>query len=107
MSKKDSIQFFFVSRSNIKPEMENNCDSWCRTASGNTAKCTFKWTIQHFLERKEQRGEYIESTIFSVTGSDDKETKWFLEFFPKGRDLYPVEADDYMSVYLYRTFAST
>ena len=28
--------------------------------------------------------------------------------FPKGRDLYPVkaEADDYVSVYLYRTFAS-
>ena len=72
--------------------MENNCDSWCRTASGNTAKCTFKWTIQHFLERKEQRGEYIESTIFSVTGSDDKETKWFLEFFPKGRDLWVSES---------------
>ena len=88
----------------VQPVKANRCDSWCRTASGKTAKHTFMWTIENFLERPEKRDDSIDSTVFSVKGPGDMITNWYLELHPKGQDLEPGDEEDYphdLPVYLY------
>ena len=83
--------FFFISRTSIKPEMAINCDSWCRTALGNSAKHTFKWTIENFLERPENFNESTQSSVFAVKGSNNTISKWYLALYPKGRHILGSE----------------
>ena len=78
----------------VQPVKANICDSWCRTASGNTVKHTFMWTIENFLERPEKRDDSIDSTVFSVKGPGDMITNWYLELYPKGQDLEPGDEDE-------------
>jgi len=87
---------------NVQNVKVNRCDSWCRTASGNTVKHTFMWTIENFLERPEKREEdSIESTVFSVTGPGDMITNWYLELYPKGQDPEPGDDSHDLPVNLY------
>ena len=78
----------------VQPVKANICDSWCRTASGNTVKHTFMWTIENFLERPEKKNDSIESTVFSVKGPGDMITNWYLDLDPKGQDLEPGDEDE-------------
>jgi len=83
-----------------------DCDVWCRTVHGNTAKKTFMWTIENFMERTEEKGDHIESSEFTVTGPDGKITEWHVNLYPKGEEPDPEEEPDdgdYVYVYLYNS----
>ena len=76
-----------------------DCDSWCITDSGRTAKTTFMWTIKNFKDRPEKKNEYMESLSFSVSGPDDRKTEWYLTLYPKGQ-YQGKDQDDYVTFYL-------
>jgi len=78
-----------------------NCDDCCRTVYGNTAKTTFLWTIENFMERPEEKGDHIESSEFTVAGPNGKITKWRLQLYPKGEDPDPEEEPDDADVFVY------
>ena len=83
-----------------------DCDDWCRTVYGNTAKKTFLWTIENFMERPEEKDEYIVSSDFTVTGPDGQITEWHLELYPQGENTDTgsgEEPDDGDYVYVYLT----
>ena len=60
-------------------------NAWCRTTFGDGVKTTFTWTIENFKNRNEKFGDPISSSLISVTGSDNKVTKWCFLVYPKGR----------------------
>ena len=67
---------------NIHPGFDT--DNWCRTSQGDTAKKSFTWTIEGFINRPEEHGEFIESASFCIIGPDDKTTEWKIRVYPKG-----------------------
>ena len=69
---------------NSPPEIET--DSWCRTTSGDKASTTFTWIIEDFLNRRENSGESLVSSTFTVSGPKDKVTTWELETYPKSEE---------------------
>ena len=71
---------------NAPPVIES--DSWCRTTSGDKASTTFTWTIEDFFNRSEKFGEFVQSSTFTLSGPNDKVTKWELRLYPKGDDDY-------------------
>ena len=77
----------------------DDCDSWCITDSGRSAKTTFMWTIKNFKDRPEEKNEYILSLIFSVSGPDDRKTEWYMTLYPKGQDQGQGQ-DDFPALYL-------
>jgi len=84
-----------------QPVIEADCDHWCRTAATNSVKTSFMWTIENFLERLEAKNDPLFSSVFSVTGPDNKTTKWVLELHHKGfPDLEPEEDDEHVYVNL-------
>ena len=81
-----------------------NCDDWCRTVYGNTAKKTYLWTIENFMERPEEKDDAIWSSDFTVTGPDGQITEWHLELYPQGENTDTgsgEEPDDGDYVYVY------
>ena len=66
---------------NAPPAIES--DSWCRTTSGEKASTTFTWTIEDFLNRPGTKDEAIRSSTFTVSGPNDKKTKWRLQLYPR------------------------
>ena len=78
------------------PQMESDCDSWCRTVLCKSDKTTFKWTIENFKERPEKRYEGIPSPRFKVTGPGNMTTTWSLRLFPQGDD----SDSEYITVHL-------
>ena len=85
-----------ISKDKPAIESDQDCDSWCRTVLCKSARTTFKWTIENFNSRPEERNQLIESSIFKVPGPD-KVTRWFLKLYPKGGDDDP----DYIVVDLH------
>ena len=79
---------------NIEPTAAS--DNWCRTTKGESVKTMFTWTIEGFLDRKENKfNESLESVCFSVTGPEDRVSKWNMKLYPQGHD----DADrDYKSL---------
>ena len=73
-------------------------DSWCRTTSGDKASTTFTWTIEDFLNRQEKVDESILSAPFTITGPNDKVTKWQLELYPRGESV--SEEEGTVGIYL-------
>ena len=71
---------------NKPPVLES--DSWCRTTIGDKASTSFTWTIEDFLNRPEEFGEFIVSSSFTVSGPNDL-TTWELNLYPKGDILSP------------------
>ena len=73
-------------------------DSWCRTTSGEKASTTFTWTVEDFLNHTEQNQEFIESSSFTISGPNDKVTKWALSLYPN-EDI-DDEGPDMLGLYL-------
>ena len=73
-------------------------DSWCRTTSGDKASTTFTWTIEDFLNHTEQNQKFIESSSFTISGPNDKVTKWALSLYPN-EDI-DDEGPDMLGLYL-------
>ena len=73
-------------------------DHWCRTSSGDTTVTTFTWTIEDFANLPEKTGESIESSTFLAKNPNDKDSKWQLDLYPKGRD---EKNGTYLAIYLY------
>ena len=79
---------------NAPPVIES--DAWCRTTSGDKASTTFTWTIEDFFNRPEKKDEFIRSSPFTVSGPNDKLTKWELHLYPKGDG----DGGDYLDLFL-------
>ena len=86
----------------------NELESWI-CGSGKpyvTVKTNVTWTIENFRNCREKYQEKITSSSFSVTDSDNRETKWcfYVFHFPKERQegLGEDKTDykDYIGVYL-------
>jgi len=71
-------------------------DYWCTTTFGDNVKTSFTWKIENFKSRTEKFQEKITSSIFFVTGSDNRLTKWCFHVYPKGDE----EDLDCVAVYL-------
>ena len=86
ISLKFTERIFITMGDNAPPVIES--DSWCRTTSGDKASTTFTWTIDDFFNRSEKSGEFVQSSTFTLSGPNDKVTKWELRLYPKGDDDY-------------------
>ena len=78
-------------------------DQWCRTTFGASVKTNFTWTIENFRNRPEKYQEYITSSSFYVTDSDNRVTKWCIYVFPKGRKVLgedKIDLRDFVCLYL-------
>ena len=51
-------------------------DNWCRNKAGESVKSNHCWTIEKFLDRKQNKR--IVSHKFEISGPDDKNTSWSL-----------------------------
>ena len=68
-------------------------DNWCRNKAGQSVTSNFCWTIEKFLERKQN--ERINSHKFEINGPDDENTSWYMYAIPK-----PSEDPNSVSLYL-------
>ena len=68
-------------------------DNWCRNKAGESVTSNYCWTIEKFLERKQN--EKIESHTFKINGPDDENTSWYMYAIPK-----PSENPNAVSLFL-------
>jgi len=77
------------------PEIKADCDDWCRIVARKSVKTSFTYRIENFLDVLESC--YLVSGRFSVTGPDDKKTKWEVV-------LEPTDVgNDHVYVFVYET----
>ena len=68
-------------------------DNWCRNKAGESVKSNYCWTIEKFLDRKQNKK--IDSHKFQISGPDDENTSWSLYTIPK-----PSEDPNAVSLFL-------
>ena len=73
-------------------------DSWSQTKAAESAKGSFCWNIEKFMERKESNKESLKSELFFITGPENKLTKWRIAVYPRG---HRPEAMDYVGIFLH------
>ena len=92
-----TTKVFFTSCSEVKEIMTANqtmeFDNWCKNKAGESVTSNYCWTIEKFLDRKQN--EKIESHKFEISGPDDENTFWSLYSIPK-----PSEEPNAVSLFL-------
>ena len=72
-------------------------DSWSRTKAAESAKGTFCWTIEKFMDRKESNKELLKSPKFFFAAPEKKLSKWRIAVYPRGVN---PESMDSVSIFL-------